>query len=119
MTRHPLRWGSLVFGLAFATVVVVWAVAEQGLVTAEAAGAGVAVALIVAGVIGVVATIRVARPRTGSPHDQHDDRLDTSGTDEDRRSDVPHGPDRTDTRTDTAAPDDEETTDGQEARTQH
>lgn len=108
MSRHPVRWGSLFFGVVLATVVVVWAVAEQGLVSAEAAGAGVAVALIVIGVIGVVATIRVARPPTHSTGDQHGGRLDTSGIDDERRVDHHH-----------TTPDDEETTDGQEAPPQH
>lgn len=61
MNRHPVRWGSALTGLTFLAVAAAWAVLELDVVDVEGAGPVVAVALIVLGVIGIAATVVVAR----------------------------------------------------------
>lgn len=62
MTRHPLRWDSLIFGLLFLLVVGHWAVWKQDLLTARELSLTASGVLILLGVIGVAATLWGARP---------------------------------------------------------
>jgi hypothetical protein len=68
MTRHPIRWESLVLGLFFAAVVGNWAVWKQDLLTARQLSLTASGVLIVLGLVGVVATVRQTRsPRSTTP----------------------------------------------------
>ncbi len=79
MNRHPVRWGSALTGLTFLVVAACWAVLELDVVDLDDAGPAVAVALIVLGVVGIAATVVIARrptmPRTPSDErlEEHDD----------------------------------------------
>lgn len=87
MNRHPVRWGSALTGLTFLGAAVAWAVLELDVVDVDGAGLVVAVALIVLGVVGIVATVVVARrpqqppvpepavprPATGERLEENDD----------------------------------------------
>ncbi|GAA2078196.1 hypothetical protein GCM10009821_17500 [Aeromicrobium halocynthiae] len=64
MSRHPARWGSALCGLTFLTVAAAWAVLELDLADVDGAGVAVAVALIVLGVVGIAATVVIARRPT-------------------------------------------------------
>ncbi|MET0467128.1 MAG: hypothetical protein ABW075_11200 [Aeromicrobium sp.] len=62
MTRHPLRWENLIFGVLFVTFVANWAVWKQHLLTVRELSLTVSGVLIVLGAVGVVATLWKARP---------------------------------------------------------
>ena len=98
MNRHPFRWGSAVFGLAFAGIVTAWVVLELDLLDVDTAGVVVATTLIVLGVLGiagtVIATRRSRQPEAVEPEDDH-------------RADVTMEPE-TDHETSEGAPDEHE-----------
>ncbi len=56
MTRHPLRWRGLAFGLFFLAIAGNWAVWKQDLLTPQQFSYSVSAVLIALGVIGVVGT---------------------------------------------------------------
>lgn len=88
MNRHPVRWGSVLFGLTFLAVAAAWTVLELDAVDVEDAGPVVAVALIVVGVIGIAVTVVVARrptlpaTRSGERLEENDDADDPDDTKE-------------------------------------
>jgi len=57
MTRHPIRWSSLVFGLAFLSGLGQWAVRDQDLLSARDLSLTTSAVLIVLGLLGVFATL--------------------------------------------------------------
>lgn len=57
MTRHPLRWDNLIFGLLFLLAVGHWAVWKQGLLSTRELSLTASGVLILLGVIGVAATL--------------------------------------------------------------
>ncbi|MET0449739.1 MAG: hypothetical protein ABW004_15095 [Aeromicrobium sp.] len=62
MTRHPLRWENLAFGLFFLAIVGNWAVWKRDILTPRELGLTAATLLIVLGVLGVALTLWQARP---------------------------------------------------------
>lgn len=62
MTRHPLRWSNLIFGLLFLLMVGHWAVWKQDLLSARELSLTASGVLIVLGLIGIAATLRGSRP---------------------------------------------------------
>ncbi len=89
MNRHPFRWGSAVFGLAFAAVVAAWVVLELELLDVDTAGVAVAATLIVLGVLGIVGTVIASRrPSVPGPteapndDDTNDDDTNDENTDD-------------------------------------
>lgn len=62
MTRHPLRWDSLIFGLLFLLVVGHWAVWKHDLLSTRELSLTASGVLIFLGVLGVAATLWGARP---------------------------------------------------------
>lgn len=62
MSRHPLRWESLAFGLFFAAIVVNWAVWKQDLLSSRQLSLSASAVLIVLGLLGVAATLWNSRP---------------------------------------------------------
>lgn len=67
MTRHPLRWESLVFGLLFAAVVGNWAVWKQDLLTTRQLSLTASGVLIFLGLVGVAATVWQSRSSRSRP----------------------------------------------------
>ena len=67
MSRHPLRWEGLVFGLFFLAVVGNWAVWKQDLLTSRQLSLASSGVLIVLGLIGVAATLWKSRPVPATP----------------------------------------------------
>lgn len=57
MTRHPIRWSSLAFGLLFLSGVGQWAVRTEDLLTSRVLSLTTSAVLIVLGLLGVVATL--------------------------------------------------------------
>lgn len=80
MTRHPLRWDNLVFGLLFLLAVGHWAVWKQDLLSARELSLTASGVLIFLGAIGVAATLWGARPTppasTNDPEGQQDEEAD-------------------------------------------
>lgn len=62
MTRHPVRWENLAFGLIFLAIVGNWAVWKSDILTPRELGLTAATVLIVLGVLGVALTLLQARP---------------------------------------------------------
>lgn len=62
MSRHPLRWESLAFGLFFAAIVGNWAVWKQDLLSSRQLSLSASAVLIVLGLLGVAATLWNSRP---------------------------------------------------------
>lgn len=62
MTRHPLRWNNLIFGLLFLLVVGHWAVWKQDLLSARELSLTASGVLIALGLIGIAATFWGTRP---------------------------------------------------------
>ncbi len=60
MKKHPLRLDSLIFGVLFALVVVVWALLTSDLIVFKDLVIAIPVALIVAGLLGFALTLRKA-----------------------------------------------------------
>ncbi|WP_375001968.1 hypothetical protein [Aeromicrobium sp. CTD01-1L150] len=90
MNRHPFRWGSAVFGLAFAAVAAGWTALELDVLDVDTAGVAAAATLIVLGVLGIIGTIVVSRrpqqpavPVTSSPSDQEGEMLEPDLNDAD------------------------------------
>lgn len=79
MTRHPLRWDSLVFGLFFAAIVANWAVWRQDLLTTRQLSLTTSGVLIVLGVVGVAATIWRARPKPADIPESSEEPTDPEG----------------------------------------
>lgn len=73
MNRHPVRWGNLLSAVLLGLVLLGWAVWDRRSLDADDLGVAVAGTLIVAGVIGVIATVRPARRRTAPLTEGHDD----------------------------------------------
>lgn len=67
MSRHPLRWESLVFGLLFLAAAGNWAVWKQDLLTPREFSLTASGLLILFGLIGVAATLWQARPTPAPP----------------------------------------------------
>ena len=67
MNRHPFRWDALVFGLFFLAVLGEWAVWEQNLLDQADLAFTAAAALIVLGVVGILATVVSARSSRQAP----------------------------------------------------
>ncbi len=63
MQLHETDVTSLVFGLVFVGVAVVWGLAELGVITLATLPVALPVVLVVVGVIGVVAAVRRGRTR--------------------------------------------------------
>lgn len=57
MTRHPFRWDAFIFGLFFMAVLTQWAVWEQDWLNQDDLAYLAAAALIVLGVVGILATV--------------------------------------------------------------
>jgi hypothetical protein len=63
MTRHTIRWSSLIFGLAFLSGLGQWAVRDQDLMSARDLSLTTSAVLVVLGLLGVVATLwKPSRP---------------------------------------------------------
>ncbi len=62
MNRHSFRWTGLAFGALFLSVAGNWAVWEGDLMTGREMGYVVSAVLIVAGLLGVLASFRRPRP---------------------------------------------------------
>ena len=76
MNRHPFRWQGLAFGAFFLAVAGNWAVWEQDLLSPDQFSFTLSAVLIVAGVVGVVATFVKPRhaPAPAQPETHiHDD----------------------------------------------
>lgn len=78
MNHHSFRWPGLAFGLLFLSIAGNWAVWEQDLLTRQQFSYTLSGALIVLGVIGVIATFW--RPRTQPAH--HDTTTTTTTLEE-------------------------------------
>lgn len=80
MTRHPLRWDNLIFGLLFLLAVGHWAVWKQDLMSARELSLTASGVLIFLGVIGVAATLWGARrtppPSMNQPEGPEDEEAD-------------------------------------------
>ena len=87
MNRHPVRWGSALTGLTFLVLAAGWAVIELDVVALDDAGPVVAAALIVLGVVGIVATVVIAR-RPTMPRTPSSERLETTDPKEDSDDDA-------------------------------
>lgn len=82
MNRHPVRWGSLAFGLFFLAAIGQWAVWKQDVLTPRELSLTAASVLIVLGVLGVAATLWHARPTTNrSTTNRSTDRTSDETTD--------------------------------------
>jgi hypothetical protein len=57
MTRHPMRWSSLIFGLAFLSALGQWAVRDQDLMSARDLSLTSSAVLVALGLLGVIATL--------------------------------------------------------------
>ncbi|MCW2798720.1 MAG: hypothetical protein JWQ70_192 [Aeromicrobium sp.] len=57
MTRHPIRWSSLVFGLVFLSGLGQWAVRKEDLLSSRELSLTTSTVLIVLGLLGVFATL--------------------------------------------------------------
>jgi hypothetical protein len=58
MTRHPIRWSSLVFGLVFLSGLGQWAVRKEDLLSSRELSLTTSAVLIGLGLLGVLATLR-------------------------------------------------------------
>lgn len=58
MTRHPIRWSSLVFALVFLSGLGQWAVRKEDLLSSRELSLTTSAALIVLGLLGILATLR-------------------------------------------------------------
>ncbi|MBC7631212.1 hypothetical protein [Aeromicrobium sp.] len=76
MSRHPIRWNSLLFGLLFLAVLGNWMVRTQDLLTTRQLSLTVSGVLILLGLAGVAATILKARP--ARPHAPPERKTSTS-----------------------------------------
>ncbi len=61
MKRHAFRWDAVAFGLFFLAILGQWAVWEQDMLSPDDLGYIVAGALILLGLVGIVATVVSAR----------------------------------------------------------
>lgn len=84
MTRHPIRWSSFVFGLAFLSGLGQWAVRDQDLLTSRELSLTASAVLIVLGLLGVVATLwkprpqpPTAQPTTTTPEGPQNEEIDS------------------------------------------
>jgi hypothetical protein len=57
MTRHPIRWSSLVFGLVFLSGLGQWAVRKEDLLSSRDLSLTTSAVLIALGLLGVFATL--------------------------------------------------------------
>ena len=57
MTRHPIRWSSLIFGLVFLSGLGQWAVRDQDLMSARDLSLTTSAVLVALGLLGVIATL--------------------------------------------------------------
>jgi hypothetical protein len=70
MTRHPIRWSSLVFGLVFLSGLGQWAVRKEDLLSSRDLSLTTSAVLIVLGLLGVFATLwKPTRPADAAPAD--------------------------------------------------
>jgi hypothetical protein len=68
MTRHPIRWSSLIFGLVFLSWLGQWAVHDQDLMSARNLSLTTSAVLVVLGLLGVTATLwKPTRPADPTP----------------------------------------------------
>ncbi|MDX6277003.1 MAG: hypothetical protein QOJ72_1131 [Nocardioidaceae bacterium] len=68
MTRHPIRWSSLIFGLVFLSGLGQWAVRDQDLMSARDLSLTTSAVLVVLGLLGVIATLwKPTRPADTTP----------------------------------------------------
>lgn len=69
--RHPLAAGSLVLGLCFCGIALLWLLSTTGVMTMHSLRWAVPVLLVTAGVVGVLASLRRDRS-TRSSGDSHE-----------------------------------------------
>jgi hypothetical protein len=67
MKRHPLRWEGLVFGALFLGVVITWLVWTLGLLDVHQLAYVAAATLIIAGLLGIAASVRRPTPAATVP----------------------------------------------------
>jgi hypothetical protein len=67
MSKHPLRWSNLAFGLFFLAIVGNWALWERDLLTPREFSLTAAGVLIVVGLIGAAAALWPSPPTPTSP----------------------------------------------------
>ena len=68
MTRHPIRWSSLIFGLVFLSGLGQWAVRDQDLMSARDLSLTTSAVLVALGLLGVFATLwKPTRPTDITP----------------------------------------------------